>query len=57
MLRKKSRQYRGKSRGNNHGKILRQTRMWFAVNFAATFSEVLQIIFRGKSRGKLMNTL
>jgi hypothetical protein len=42
-----------KRRGNDKP----QTRMSFAVNFAATFSELLQIIFRGKSRDKLMNTL
>jgi hypothetical protein len=31
--------------------------MSFAANFAATFFEPLQIIFRGKSRGKLLITL
>jgi hypothetical protein len=54
----------GKGRGNveekmrqRRDKILRQTKMLFAANFATTCSELLQIIFCGKSRGKLMKTL
>jgi hypothetical protein len=51
---------RDKARSNTVVKVVAkswQTRISFAANFAATFSELLQKTFRGKSRGNQLNTL